>query len=114
VRTRLAASLSFHYRGSPRAAREFHLRALLLRALVLCVQLHGEPSQPKPDTAAHRRSEASPLLGSGVWLRFRQRRRRAAQRRHPTGRERVSSPTLQTLQNQSWVSLSRGGFPNPG
>jgi hypothetical protein len=52
VRTRLAASLSFHYRGSPRAAREFHLRALLLRALVLCVQLHGEPSQPKPDTAA--------------------------------------------------------------
>jgi hypothetical protein len=43
---------------------------------------------------------------------------RAAERRHPTGRQRMASPTLQTLQNPILlppsVLLSRlGGFPHP-
>ena len=42
---------------------------------------------------------------------------RAIERRHPTGRERMSSPTLQTLQDPI-LRLPRlcfrgGGFPNP-
>jgi hypothetical protein len=40
-----------------------------------------------------------------------------AERRHPTGRERMSSPTLKTLQDPilllPWVCFRRSGFPNP-
>ena len=43
--------------------------------------------------------------------------RLAAECRHPTGRERMGSPTLQTLQDPilltPWVWLREGGFPNP-
>ena len=44
-----------------------------------------------------------------------QRRWRASERRHPTGRKRIDSPTLQTLQYPilllPWACF-RGGFPN--
>ena len=37
--------------------------------------------------------------------------------RRPTGRERMGSPTLQTLQDpillQPWLCFRGGGFPNP-
>jgi hypothetical protein len=42
---------------------------------------------------------------------------RAPERRHATGRERLGSPTLQTLQEPilllPWVCFRGGGFPNP-
>jgi hypothetical protein len=45
-----------------------------------------------------------------------QRRWRAAERRHPTGRERMGSPTLQTFQDPllllPWVCFRGGGFPS--
>jgi hypothetical protein len=41
---------------------------------------------------------------------------RAAERRHPTGRERMVYPTPQTLQDPisllPWVCFRRGSFPN--
>jgi hypothetical protein len=43
--------------------------------------------------------------------------RLAAECRHPTGRERMGSPTLKTLQDPilplPWVCFRGGGFPNP-
>jgi hypothetical protein len=42
---------------------------------------------------------------------------RAEERSHPTGRERMVSPTLRTLQEPilllPWVCFRGGGFPNP-
>ena len=50
------------------------------------------------------------LMGT-LWLR-------AAERRHPAGRERMVTPTLQTLQAPNlllpWACFRDGGFPNPG
>ena len=57
-----------------------------------------------------------PQLGTHtLGLRLPVRRWRAAERRHPTGRERMGSPTLQTLQDPilllRWVYFRGDGLP---
>jgi hypothetical protein len=59
-------------------------------------------------------------MHDAVWVKVRVRfpaRCGAAERRHPTGRERMGSPTLRTPQEPilllPWVCFRGGGFPNP-
>ena len=59
--------------------------------------------------------EQHPLEYPGGFA-FQQRRWRAAERRHPTGHERLGSPTLQTPQDPillPWVCFRGDGFPKP-
>jgi serine/threonine protein kinase len=64
-------------------------------------------------------SYITPFQTQASWgFGFQQRERREAERRHPTGRQRTGSPTLQKLQYPILllpsVCFQRGGFPNPG
>ena len=60
---------------------------------------------------------ASALIEVRVRVSAERCRWRAAERRHRTGRERMSSPTLDTLQDPilltPWLCFRGGGFPNP-
>jgi hypothetical protein len=56
-----------------------------------------------------------PKVGALSQMGFQQRRWRAAERGHPTGRERIDSATIQTLHDPillaPWLGFRGGGFP---
>jgi hypothetical protein len=71
-------------------------------------QLHSSERRYKRNTTRKRRAG---------FRRWASRRWRAAERRYPTGRERMGSPTLQSLQDPilllPWSCFRADDFPNP-
>jgi hypothetical protein len=76
--------------------------------------VHPHPT-PRPQPLASEPPAEVRVARSDRSEFFQQRRWRAAERRHPTGRERTGSPTLQTHQDPilllPWLCFRGGGFP---
>ena len=77
-------------------------------------RLDSSIPSPVGDVVRPPTSHASQILALGFC--FQQRRWREAERRHPTGREIMNSPTRLTLQDPilltPWLYFRGGGFPN--